>query len=76
MTPTIDREIVQKLYIFNNTNNIYIFLFTSHLFINAVFWEIRSTFVPIYNTIPQPHHKLANEILIFYEKITLIMIKI
>jgi len=46
-------------------------LFTSHhLFINAVFWEIRSTFVPIYNTIPQPHHKLAYEILIFYEKIT------
>jgi len=68
MTPTIDREIVQKLYIFNNTNNIWFFfvLFTSHLFINAVFWEIRSTFVPIYKTIPQPHHKLANEILIFF----------
>jgi len=71
MTPTIDREIVQKLYIFNNTTNIWVFfLFTSHLFINTVFWEIRSTFVPIYNTIPQPHHKLAYEILIFYEKIT------
>jgi len=42
------------------------FLFTSHLFINAVFWEIRSTFVPIYKTIPQPHHKLASEILIFF----------
>ncbi len=55
MTPTIYRVIVKNLYIFNNTNNISFFLFTSHLYINAVFWEIWSTFVPIYCKIPQLH---------------------
>ncbi len=45
MTPTIYRVIVKNIYIFNNTNNISFFLFTSHLYINAVFWEIWSTFV-------------------------------
>ncbi len=53
MTPTIYRVIVKNIYIFNNTNNISFFLFTSHLYINAVFWEIWSTFVPIYCKIPQ-----------------------
>ncbi len=55
MTPTIYRVIVKNIYIFNNTNNISFFLFTSHLYINAVFWEIWSTFVPIYCKIPQLH---------------------
>ncbi len=55
MTPTIYRVIVKNIYIFNNTNNISFILFTSHLYINAVFWEILSTFVPIYCKIPQLH---------------------
>jgi len=38
-TPTIDWVIVWKIHIFNHTNNISFFLFTSHLFIIAVFFK-------------------------------------
>lgn len=38
--PKIESIIVEKIYIFNNTNNISFFLLTPQLCINDVFWEI------------------------------------